>query len=356
MSDLARHVRDIDIYWTREDKAAYNGGLFWHTSHYIDADTATHRTYPRGAPGGGPSAEHNYNVGLMLHYFMTGERASREAAVGLARWVIDMDDGRQTAFRLLAGGATGIASASGSTHYHGPGRASANSIRACLIAARLTGAPEYAAKADELIRRCIHPADDVVARQLDDVERRWFYTIFLQTLGWYLQEKSERGQLDEMYAHARDSLLHYARWMAVHERPYLDRPEVLEFPNATWIAQDLRKGEVLLWAAQHATGEERRQFLERARFFFDYSIDTLSLDPTRTFTRILVLLLSNGLRFGWAARQGWSLPPPVVTNVRPTALPRAPFEPQKTRARRRAVTLAFLGALLAIGLTAFWIL
>ena len=35
MDDLARHVRDIDIYHTREDKAAYNGGLFWHTNHYM---------------------------------------------------------------------------------------------------------------------------------------------------------------------------------------------------------------------------------------------------------------------------------------------------------------------------------
>jgi hypothetical protein len=356
MTDLVRHVRDIDIYRTRDDKAAYNSGLFWHTSHYTDADTATHRTYPRGAPGGGPSAEHNYNAGLMLHYFMTGERASREAAIGLARWVIDMDDGRQTLFRLLASGATGLASATGSTDYHGPGRAPANSICACLVGARLTDAPEYVAKADELIRRCIHPADDIVALRLDDVERRWYYTVFLQALGWYLHHQGERRQFDETYLYARDSLLHYARWMVVHERPYLDRPEVLEFPNATWIAQDMRKGDVLLWAAQHATGEERVQFLDRARFFFDYSIDALSSNPTRTFTRILVLLLSNGLRYGWAARQGWSLPPPVVTAARSPGALRAPFEPQKTRARRRAVTLAFLGALLTIAVTAFWIL
>ena len=56
---------------------------------------------------GGPSAEHNYNAGLMLHYFLTGDRASRDAAIGLARWVLDMDDGRRTPFRWLAGGADG---------------------------------------------------------------------------------------------------------------------------------------------------------------------------------------------------------------------------------------------------------
>jgi len=47
MNELASHVRDIDIYNTDEDKAAYNHGLFWHTYHYVDADTGTHRSYPK---------------------------------------------------------------------------------------------------------------------------------------------------------------------------------------------------------------------------------------------------------------------------------------------------------------------
>ena len=34
-----------------------------------------------------------------------------------------------------------------------------------------------------------------------------------------------------MYAYARASLLHYARWMADHEVPYLSRPERLEYPD-----------------------------------------------------------------------------------------------------------------------------
>ncbi len=51
----ARHVIDIDIYHTDEDKAAYNGGMFWHTFHYGHADTATHRSHPL-APRGAPTA------------------------------------------------------------------------------------------------------------------------------------------------------------------------------------------------------------------------------------------------------------------------------------------------------------
>ena len=37
--ELAQHVVDIDVYHTTKDKSAYNGGLFWHTYHYGDADT-----------------------------------------------------------------------------------------------------------------------------------------------------------------------------------------------------------------------------------------------------------------------------------------------------------------------------
>ena len=80
LGEQGAHVRDIDTYHTREDKAAYNGGVFWPTQHYTDAGTATHRTYPHGTYGGGPAAEHNYNAGFMLHFFLTGDRRSRRAA------------------------------------------------------------------------------------------------------------------------------------------------------------------------------------------------------------------------------------------------------------------------------------
>lgn len=343
MDDLARHVRDIDVYHTREDKSAYNGGLFWHTQHYMDAATSTHRTYPKGSGGGGPSAEHNYAAGLMLHYFMTGDPASRDAAVGLGRWVLDMDDGRQTVFRWLASGATGLASATGSTTYHGPGRGPANSILACLVAHRLTGERRFREKADELIRRCIHPADDLEARNLLDVERRWYYTVFLQALGTYLHEKSERGENDEMYAYAQASLLHYARWMARHEVPYLSRPEVLEFPNETWAAQDLRKAEVFWWAAGHAPEDERAVFTERARYFFGDAVARLHASPTHHYTRPLVLALRNGVHVSWfEAAAGRSLWPKAIhaTFGRP-----ASFRPQRAVAIARARLLLAAAAL-----------
>ena len=45
--DLAHHVLDIDIYHSKYDKAEYNGGLFWHTDHYLDAETSSHRSYSK---------------------------------------------------------------------------------------------------------------------------------------------------------------------------------------------------------------------------------------------------------------------------------------------------------------------
>src|SRR5438128_12315270 len=168
MDDLAEHVIDIDLYHTDADKAAYNHGLFWHTCHYVDADTSTHRSYPRaaGVCGGGPGCEHNYTTGLMLHHFLTGSPRSRRAVIELAQWVIDMDDGRKTVFRWLDRGDTGLASATVSPNYHGPGRGAGNSINALLDGYRLNGKPEFLAKLEQLIRRCVHPAENVASRNL----------------------------------------------------------------------------------------------------------------------------------------------------------------------------------------------
>jgi hypothetical protein len=351
MDELAWHVIDIDIYHTDRDKTAYNHGLFWHTFHYVDADTGTHRSYPRAAKvcGGGPGNEQNYAAGLMLHYYLTGNTASREAAVGLAQWVIDRDDGRNTVFRWLDGGYTGLASASRTPLYHGPGRGSANSLAALLIGHQLTGDNAFLAKAEQLVRRCIHPADDIAAHNLLDAENRWFYTMFLQSLGLYLGRKAELGQLDRMYAYARASLLHYARWMAEHEYPYLDKPEILEYPTETWAAQDMRKCEVFQLAALHASGAERARFLERAEFFFRYSVTTLSGMATRTLARPVVLLLSYGFSRAYFQQHPDVAAPPPTAGHEDFGKPEV-FVPQKVRAKKRLLVLAAVSAVFFLAL------
>jgi hypothetical protein len=135
--------------------------------------------------------------------------------------------------------------------------------------------------------------------------------------------------------------------MAAHEVPYLARPEVLEYPTETWAAQDLRKAEVLWWAAGHAGAEERDVLLKRAGFFFDDAVRTLSAGPTRHFTRPVVLLLSNGIRAGWVARRG-PLSVPFTTSVSVNHRRPASFEPQKLKAIRRAKWLAIGGLVVVL--------
>ena len=336
-SDLARHVSRIDIYWTTEDRAAYNGGQFWHTGHYTDAGTSTHRTYPRnsGLHGGGPSNEQCYPHGLLLHYFLTGDVVCRDAVVGLGEWMIAADDGRLARFPLpwLSTAPTGGASATESADYHGPGRGVANAILALLLAHRVSGDARFADKAEALVRRVIHPEDDIASLRLLEVERRWSYTVCLQALGRYLWVHEARGQ-DARWNYARACLLHYARWMAEHEYCYLDKPEVLEFPTETWAAQDIRKSEVFDLAAWHATSaEERARFLERARYFHERSLQTLAASPTRTRTRPVVLLLQYGYARAWFERTTPAAPlRPAPGGPWP---PPTGFEPQRTLAVRR---------------------
>ena len=353
MDELAGHVRDIDIYHTTGDKSAYNGGLFWHTDHYVDAGRSTHRAYPRaeGVWGGGPSNEQAYGSGLMLHYFLTGDNQSREAALTLADWVVAMDDGRQTVFRWLSRGYTGLASATAATDYHGPGRGSGHAIAVLLSGFRLSGARRYLEKAEALIRRCIHPEDDLEARQLLDAERRWSYTVFLQVLGRYLGEKALMNEVDERYTYAQAALLHYARWMADFEYPYLERPEILQYPTETWAAQDMRKSEVFRLAALHTRSDaDRARFLERADYFFSSSVNQLETMPSRVYTRPIVILLSCG--FMHAAFAAGRLPALLPSG--PEAEFGAPehFVPQRTVAIRRARWAAVLGVILTVLLLA----
>lgn len=350
MADLAAHVVDIDLYHAAGDKAAYSGGPFWHTCHYVDAGRSTHRGYPcaAGVPGGGPGNEHSYSGGLVLHYYLTGDVRSRDAVIQLADWILRIDDGRLSPFRFLDRGDTGLASATRDPWYHGPGRGAAHAIATLLDGYRLTHHDRYLDKAEQLIRRCIHPADDIGARGLLDAERRWSYTVFLQVLGRYLRESAERDRRGATYAWARQSLLAYARWMADHERPYLDAPEGLEYPTETWAAQDMRKCEVLLQASLHAADEgERARFRTRAAFFFDASVRSLRPLPTRTLVRPVVILLTNGTSLAWFTAH------PDARGQEPDGKPgpvgeAVPFVPQRVRAIARARWV--LGA--AVGLSA----
>jgi hypothetical protein len=307
---LARHVIDVDVYHTTRDKAAYNGGLFWHTDHYRDAATATHRAYsranrPTGKPyGGGPCNEHNYTTGLLHYFYLTGDAGARAAVLSLADWVVNVDDGARTVFGLIDDGPSGLASSTAQPDYHGPGRGCANSVNALLDGWLASGWRGYLDKAEELIRRAVHPLDDVAARDPLDVEVRWSYVVFLSALSRYLALKEEAGELDRGHAYARASLLRWAEWMADHEGPYFDHPEKLEYPTETWAAQEFRKANGLRLAAAHADEPLRARLLRRGDELADRAWSDLLRFESRSTTRALAILLVEGARDGFFRARG----------------------------------------------------
>lgn len=348
---LARHVIDVDIYHTSRDRAGYNGGMFWHTDHYRTAATCTHRAHsranrPPGRPyGGGPCNEHNYTTGLLHYYYLTGDPAARDAVVGLADWVVRLDDGTRTVFGVVDEGPTGLASCTNGTDYQGPGRGAGNSVNALLDAWLVTGRRGYLEKAEALIRRCVHPADDVVARDLLNLELRWSYTVFLSALARYLALKAERGELDAGYAHGRASLLHYAGWMLEHEEPYFAHPEKLDYPTETWAAQEYRKANVLRLAAAHADEALRPRLLRRADELAERGWDDLHRCRPSVTARARAILFVEGTRDHYFRTHGVA-PLPAAPGQYDFGRP-AQFVPQRRRVlgRRRSVR-GLAGALL----------
>ena len=289
--DAARHLMDIDIYHTDEDKPAFNHGLFWHTDHYKPAATCTHRTYSaqngRGLSyGGGPSNEHNYTSGLLLYYCLSGDPEAAEAVRELAGWVLAMD---REAGESIEAGPTGLASKTVDPSYHKPGRGAGNSVNALLDAFRLSREQPFLAKAEELIARCIHPKDDIEVLELSEPEFRWSYLVFLQVLGKYLHLKLELGETDYAFHYGRESLLHYARWMVQYEVPYQDVLHKVLLPTETWPAQDVRKCHVLHLAGEFAPEPQRAAFHDKADFFFTRSLTDLLRFQTAYLTRPLVI-------------------------------------------------------------------
>jgi hypothetical protein len=307
-ADLAAHLADIDIYHTAHDRPEYNHGLFWHTDHYLETSTATHRMASKNHLkhknpafcGGGPAAEHCYTTGLKLHYFLTGNPRYRDLVLRLADWCyLSLSGAPILAASLLRTFRSfsqwrQLRSSSPIWPKYPLTRGTGNCLNATLDALELSGKRLYLDRAAELVRNTVHPTDCVDERDLPDAETTWSYTVFLSSLARFLICKQERNEYDRDYFHARDSLLTYARWMAVHEYAYLDKPQILEYPNETWAAQDLRKSLVLFRAAPYAQGELRDRMIERCRFFLDKSFAELSRHSSRFFTRPLALVLQNG--------------------------------------------------------------
>ncbi|WP_339722135.1 hypothetical protein [uncultured Paraglaciecola sp.] len=301
--DLATHVKDIDIYHTKLDKNEYNGGLFWHTDHYLQAFTSSHRSYSKHqasdvyqdhAGGGGPGGQHCYTTGLYLHYCMTGQQSSKDAVLTLANWITHVYEGSGTCLELLLAFKNRHV-AGYKNHFTGQyplDRGIANYVNALLDSFELTQNDNYLTKVQNIFANAMHPDEDLADRDLQNVEITWFYTVLLQALCRYLQVKQSRKEFDKHFYYCRDCLLNFADWMLIHEYPYLQKPDILEYPNDTWTAQDLRKAHVLA-GAYYFSPDKKIEYLNKAQFFQQYVTDKLTKADTKTYTRILVLLMQN---------------------------------------------------------------
>jgi hypothetical protein len=374
MVQMADHAWDIDTYHTDGDKSLYNGGLFWHTYHYADADTGNHRSYPKRlkqshfmpggkdleelgktgdalmknyAVGGGPSASQNYSTGWMWAYYLTGEEEYREAATNAADYVVNIEDGRKTVFGWFTHCDTGLSIESG-VGYYGPGRAAANSLHALLTGFELTEESRYLNAAEQLIERVSHPKDDFDKLDLLNVELRWFYVMYLQALARYIEVKHAYAMNDSHYAYAWATLSHYANWMLENERPNLAQKEKLQYPTETWVAQDMRKWQVLQFAAflNRAQPDLCARYQAKADFFFNYVCDTLSDFPTKSLCRPVVLLMQFGWQRAWFQKEGYqaSIEEPKFLMSFPAKID---FRPQKQVAIRRAKYCLVAAALLS---------
>lgn len=310
MDDLARHVVDIDIYHTDKDRSEYNHGLFWHTDHYLDAVTCTHRTFSchnstsstPGQTGGGPGAEHCYTTGLFYHYLLTGNTESRKAVLGLAHWIRNLHEGSGgfleqvlaikkndvPAFKSL------IRGEQPTVHRYPFTRGTGNYINALLDAWQLEPEKDWLKHLEIVIQRTVHPSDDIQKRNLLDVEEGWSYLILLASLARYLRLKELFNVRDKPYHYARDCFLNYIFWISQNERSFLAAPEKLEFPNDTWVAQDIRKSMLLFQGAEYTHDNQLRSFyIERGSDWLERVCQALSKSSQKQFTRILAILMQN---------------------------------------------------------------
>jgi hypothetical protein len=147
-------------------------------------------------------------------------------------------------------------------------------------------------EAGSVIKNTVHPNEDLTARDLKNIEERWFYTVFLQALIRYLFVKESVGSIDADYWYARNSLLHYGRWMLINETFYLDKPEELEIPNDTWCAQEVRKANIMFYC-YFFEEQDNSAFLDKAKEIYAYIESRLHSSREKSYTRVLAILMQN---------------------------------------------------------------
>ena len=235
MDELAGHVADIDLYHTQPRPRGLQRRLFLAHPALLDRPAPPRIAPIRRASG----TSRRRAVGrAQLHH--------RPAAALLPDRLRALARGRDSTGRLGArhGRRPQVAVSLDRSPRHGTGQRHALARlprprprrrqldqRAARRASAHRRRRAISRRPTRCSRRCIHPDDDPDALDLLDAENRWSYTVFLQALGKYLEHRADRGLVDAHYAYARAVLLKYAEWMSANERPYLDSPERLEYPD-----------------------------------------------------------------------------------------------------------------------------
>ena len=147
-------------------------------------------------------------------------------------------------------------------------------------------------KCAHIIQHTVSPTDEISERNLDNVEATWFYTVFFQAVCRFIQLKELHQQNDYDYTYAVKALSHYVTWMVNNEYVYLEKPDILEFPNETWTGQDLRKLCLLAFAKAYLPNlvseiEDKKHELQTK------ILDRLSSTRESKTTRLLCLMMQN---------------------------------------------------------------
>lgn len=312
-NDLALHVRDIDIYKTEKDRFEFNGGMFWHTDHYFDAQTSSHRCYSKHntskngiSNSGGPSPQNCYTTGLLLHYFITGDKLSLETleltcknALSLITGPENKTDRANYFIKIAVKKLIGKFSRKirPYTLFEGPARESANVLTTLVNGYLCFHKIEYLHSAEKLIKICVKPYGNLKKHCFNNAEIRWNYVMFLQGLIYYLGVKECMNQIDSCYYYAKSSFLYFVRWMEKNETFYLKNPEKLEYPNETWAAQDLRKSEIFSAASLYCDSrDESDRFILEAEKYYNKAFEDLDkFEDCKYFVRPMIIVLGNVL-------------------------------------------------------------
>jgi hypothetical protein len=297
--------------------------LFWHTDHFASAGTATHRSFSRQTiiedrqhsledgpaaayhhEGSGPSLQHVYAQGLLNYYYLTGDSNAKDAVLELAEFVMNFIYGPVRTIQLLKEiaktnikwmkMAIGANKVSPYGLLEGPDRGSGNALSVLMDAYVLTREKRYLSTAELIIRECVHPMDELEKKDLFEINTKWSYTIFMQSVGKYLDIKMEMGEFDSMFFYAKDTVVHYALWMLDREVPIMTHSGSFDYPNfETRVANDIRKANILYIASKYSSGKSRDALRDRGGFFFENSIKTLLDYDTRAHTRPLAIVMQN---------------------------------------------------------------